>query len=628
MNLKFFSAQVARVLHWWLEGSSYDYNAGKTAETRKQLQSLKFVPRLLRLIWRTSPTYTTINIVIRLLLSLSPLAMLYVAREIIDEVIALSNGNHANTQQLWRWVGIELAIAVASDTLRRAVGLADALLGMLFTNQSTIELMRHASLLDLYHFEEPAFYDKLEKARQQTNVRTALLSELLLQAQGFISLISLAFGVIAFSPWLIIILIVAVLPSFIGETYFNRKRYGLYSWWTPQRRQLDYIRYVGASDQTAKEVKIFNLSDFLITRYDELSKVFYQHSAKLSARTSIFGGLFFLLGTLAYYGAYGMILRQAVLGAISIGQLTFLAGSFLRLRELLQEQMNRLTNIASQAMYLQDYFEFFDIRPQIKVPENALRVNQPLRSGFVFENVGFRYPGSEKWANRHVSFTLRPGEKIALVGENGAGKTTLVKLLARLYDPTEGRILLDGKDLREYDLNDLRENIGVIFQDFVRYSMTAAENIAIGSINDRENEPQITDAARKSLAEPLIERLPLRYHQMLGKRFSEGTDLSGGEWQKIAIARAYMRKAQLLILDEPTAALDARAEHEVFARFAELMQGKAAVLISHRFSTVRMADRILYMEQGELKEIGTHQELLQLNGKYAELFYLQAKGYQ
>jgi ATP-binding cassette subfamily B protein len=554
--------------------------------------------------------------------------MLYVAREIIDEVIALSNGNHANTQQLWRWVGIELAIAVASDTLRRAVGLADALLGMLFTNQSTIELMRHASLLDLYHFEEPAFYDKLEKARQQTNVRTALLSELLLQAQGFISLISLAFGVIAFSPWLIIILIVAVLPSFIGETYFNRKRYGLYSWWTPQRRQLDYIRYVGASDQTAKEVKIFNLSDFLITRYDELSKVFYQHSAKLSARTSIFGGLFFLLGTLAYYGAYGMILRQAVLGAISIGQLTFLAGSFLRLRELLQEQMNRLTNIASQAMYLQDYFEFFDIRPQIKVPENALRVNQSLRSGFVFENVGFRYPGSEKWANRHVSFTLRPGEKIALVGENGAGKTTLVKLLARLYDPTEGRILLDGKDLREYDLNDLRENIGVIFQDFVRYSMTAAENIAIGSINDRENEPQITDAARKSLAEPLIERLPLRYHQMLGKRFSEGTDLSGGEWQKIAIARAYMRKAQLLILDEPTAALDARAEHEVFARFAELMQGKAAVLISHRFSTVRMADRILYMEQGELKEIGTHQELLQLNGKYAELFYLQAKGYQ
>jgi ATP-binding cassette subfamily B protein len=628
MNLKFFSDGIARALRWWLEGSSYDYNAGKPAETRKQLQSLKFVPRLLRLIWRTSPTYTTINIAIRLLLSLSPLAMLYVAKEIIDEVIALSSGTHQHTQQLWRWVGIELAIAITSDMLRRAVGLADTLLGMLFTNQSTVELMRHAALLDLYHFEEPAFYDKLEKARQQTNVRTALLSELLLQAQGFISLISLAVGVIAFSHWLIVILIVAVLPSFIGETYFNRKRYSLYSWWTPQRRQLDYIRYVGASDQTAKEVKIFNLSDFLIARYDELSKIFYQHSAKLSVRTSIFGALFFLLGTLAYYSAYGMILWQAVQGAISIGQLTFLAGSFLRLRELLQEQMNRLTSIASQAMYLQDYFEFFDIQPQIKAPENALRVNQPLQSGFVFENVGFRYPGSEKWAIRHVSFALRPGEKIALVGENGAGKTTLVKLLARLYDPTEGRILLDGKDLRDYDLTDLRENIGVIFQDFVRYSMTAAENIAIGSINDRENEPQIADAARKSLAEPLIERLPLRYQQMLGKRFSEGTDLSGGEWQKIAIARAYMRKAQLLILDEPTAALDARAEHEVFVRFSELMQGKAAVLISHRFSTVRMADRILYLEKGELKEIGTHEELLQLNGKYAELFHLQAKGYQ
>lgn len=628
MPLKIFLRPITRLLTWWLEGSSFDYNAGKPAEAGRQLQSLKFVPRLLRLIWRTSPIYTIANVALRLLLSFSPLAMLYVAKEIIDEVIALTNGTHQDTQQLWLWVGLELGIAVVSDILRRAVALVDALLGMLFTNQSTIELMRHAALLDLYHFEEPVFYDKLEKARQQTNVRTALLSELLLQAQGFISLLSLAVGVVAFSPWLIVILIVAVLPSFIGETYFNRRRYGLYNWWTPQRRQLDYIRYVGASDQTAKEVKIFNLSDFLIARYDELSKIFYQHSARLSIRTSVFGALFFLLGTVAYYGAYAMILRQAVHGAITVGQLTFLAGSFLRLRELLQEQMNRLTSIASQSMYLQDYFEFFDIQPQIKAPENALRVPQPLQTGFVFENVGFRYPGSEKWAIRHVSFALKPGEKIALVGENGAGKTTLVKLLARLYDPTEGRILLEGKDLRDYDPNDLRENIGVIFQDFVRYSMTAAENIAIGSIADRHNEPQIVEAARKSLAAPLIERLPLQYNQMLGRRFSEGTDLSGGEWQKIAIARAYMRKAQLLILDEPTAALDARAEHEVFVRFSELMQGKAVVLISHRFSTVRMADKILYLEHGQLKETGTHRELMRLNGKYAELFNLQAQGYR
>jgi ATP-binding cassette subfamily B protein len=335
-----------------------------------------------------------------------------------------------------------------------------------------------------------------------------------------------------------------------------------------------------------------------------------------------------MLGSLGYYGAYVVIIIRAVQGSVTIGELAFLAGSFRQLRALLEGILTRFTAVSQGAIYLRDFFEFFEIEPKIKLSVSGLPFPETIRQGFTFEDVGFRYVNSDKWANRHLSFTLYPGEKLALVGENGAGKTTLVKLLSRLYDPTEGRILLEGIDLREYDLADLRLNVGIIFQDYLRYQMSFAQNIAVGKISEQDNRPLIEHSARQSLADVLAAKLPGAYDQQLGKRFADGVELSGGEWQKVALARAYMRDAQLLILDEPTSALDARAEFNVFERFAELTKGRSAVLISHRFSTVRMADRILVLEKGELAEIGSHEELLLKGGRYAELFDLQAAGYR
>jgi ATP-binding cassette, subfamily B, bacterial len=607
---------------------SHNPSTGEQADPRQQFFALRFIPRLVRLIWRTSPGLTLASMGLRVVGSVFPVAVLYVGKLIIDEVVLLVGTPGADPARLWWLVGLELALAVLTDLVSRGTSLVDLLLGDRFSHQSSVDLMRHAATLDLYQFENPQFYDKLEKARQQTTVRSALLAQLLAQAQDLVSIVALSAGLVAFNPWLLVILFVAVVPSFMGETYFNSLRYNLFGWWTPLRRQIDYLRYVAASDVTAKEVKTFNLSPYLIGRYEDLSAQFNADNRRLNIRSAAWGSLFFSFGTLSYYGAYVLILARAIQGAISVGDLTFLAGSFLRMRGLLQGLMGRFSDVASKAMYLQDYFDFFDIQPQIVSHASAQPIPRPIGQGFVFENVGFQYPNSDKWAIRGLNFTLQAGEKLALVGENGAGKTTLTKLLARLYEPTEGRILLDGVDLREYDVADLRENIGIIFQDFVRFSFKAGENIAVGSIDERTDQPKIEDSAQKSLAHPLIQKLPQGYDQMLGKRFNDGVDLSGGEWQKIAIARAYMRSAQLLILDEPTAALDARAEHEVFLRFAELIEGKSAVLISHRFSTVRMADRILFLEHGMLREIGSHDELLQLGGKYAELFRLQARGYQ
>jgi ATP-binding cassette subfamily B protein len=421
---------------------------------------------------------------------------------------------------------------------------------------------------------------------------------------------------------------VAIIPAFLGEAYFNDKTYALSRRQTPERRELDYIRFLGASDETAKEVKIFNLSGFIINRFRQLSNQFYGDNKRLAIRRTTWGTLFAVLGSAGYYGAYAFIIAEAVQGKTTIGALTFLAGSFRQMRSLLEGILIRFTSVSQGAVYLQDFFDFFEIQPKIVLSQRPLPFPKPIRQGFTFENVGFKYSNAERWANRHVSFTLHPGEKIALVGENGAGKTTLVKLLARLYDPTEGRILLDGIDLREYDLDELRIQIGVIFQDFIRYQMSVKQNIAVGNITEVGNSELIQSSSVQSMAHPLIERLPHKYEQMLGRRFNNGIDLSGGEWQKIALARAYMKDAQLLILDEPTAALDARAEYEVFQRFSELTQGKSAVLISHRFSTVRMADRILVLEKGQLIELGSHNELLEQNGRYAELFRLQAMGYQ
>ena len=592
-----------------------------------QFSALKNLPRFFNMVWETNKYMTLGNIFLRIIKAAIPLIVLYIGKEIIDEIIRLTETSDGNWSYLYLLIGLELGLAVFSDLSNRVITLLDSLLGDLFSNSTSVELIQHAARLDLYQFENPDFYDKLERARRQTTGRTVLMTQVLSQFQDIITVLILGIGLIAFNPWLILLLFIAVLPAFLGETHFNQRTYSLTRSWTPERRELDYLRYIGASDETAKEVKIFNLADFLADRFKEVSDRYYNANKKIAVKRALWGSLLSAVGTLAYYGAYLFIIFQTVSGLITLGTLTFLAGSFNRMRNMLQAIMNRFSKIAEGALYLQDMFDFFAIQPAIVSGENPLLIPKPIQKGFTFENVGFKYPGSEFWAIKNLSFHLPPGEKLALVGENGAGKTTLVKLLARLYNPTEGRILLDGKELNEYDLGDLRQNIGIIFQDYIRFQMKASENIAIGSIEERLQLPTIKNAAKKSLADTVIKDLPGEYDQIVGKRFDKGVELSGGQWQKIALARAYMRDAQLLILDEPTSALDARAEHEVFLRFAELIKGKSAVLISHRFSTVRMADRILFLENGQLLELGSHEELVAKNGKYAELFRLQAAGY-
>jgi len=608
---------------------SRNTNPTQDISFKERLSALKNLPNFFKLVWQSSPSKTFISFLLRILRSAMPVALLYVGKLIIDQVVALNtNSPTGNLQELWQLVALEFALALLTDGLNRMINLTDSLLGDLFSNYTSMRIMKHAATLDLDQFEDSVFYDKLERARQQTVGRTILLSQVMSQVQDFISMAFLLTALIAFNSWLILLLILAIIPSFLGESYFNSKNYALSRSQTPERRELDYLRYLGASDETAKEVKIFGLSDFIITRFKTLSDKFYSDNSKLAVRRSLWGTFFSVLGTLGYYAAYGFIIYETVTGKSSVGSLTFLAGSFRQLSGLMETMLSRFTIVSQGAIYLNDFIDFFEIKPNITQNQNALIFPNPIKTGFVFENVGFQYRNTDRWANRNLSFTLKPGEKLALVGENGAGKTTLVKLLARLYDPTEGRILLDGRDLKEYELEGLRHNLGIIFQDYIRYQMTFYQNIAVGNIKELNNEALVKKAATESLADKLALKFPEAYQQWLGRRFNDGVELSGGEWQKVALARAYMKDAQVLILDEPTAALDARAEYEVFQRFSELTKGKSAVLISHRFSTARLADRILVLENGTLLESGTHQELLKAEGRYAELFNLQAKGYQ
>lgn len=618
---------------------------------------LRNVPPFVKLIWQTHRGFTLAMVLLRFARAFVPLALLWVGKLIIDTVVA-ARGGALDSNYLWRLVALEIALALLGEVLSRVSSVVESLLGDLFSNRTSVMLMEHAARLDLYQFEDPAFYDQLDRARRQTTGRIGLLALLLSIGQDTLTLLSLGAALMVYYPWLLLLLALAVVPGFLGEAHYASLEYSLLYRWTPERRQLDYLRFLGASDRPAKEVQMFGLAPWLVERYRALSERFYEENKRLAIRKSVVATLLAMIGLLGYYGAYAFILMRAVGGVITLGTLTFLAASFMRSRDLIQRLLSAAGEIYTQCLYLKDLFDFFEMKPGIVSPGDAPQVPRPLREGFRFENVGYRYPESEAWALRGVSFIIRPGERLALVGGNGAGKTTLVKLLARLYDTTEGRILLDGRDLRDYDLASLRRSVGVIFQDFYRYDLRFDENIGVGEIeqvrdyldelnletgavaNKPANAPAeargeaenphetIVSAAEKSLAATLLARLPGRYRQMLGRRFGGGVDLSGGEWQKVALARAYMRDAQVLILDEPTSALDARAEYEVFSRFAELMQGRMAVIISHRFSTVRMADRIVVLDEGRVVEEGSHDELIEQRGLYAELFALQAQGYR
>jgi ATP-binding cassette subfamily B protein len=595
---------------------------------RERFKALGNILPLLRMVWETAPGLATASVVLRLAAACVPLAMLWVGKLIVDLAVAHLTGRATAVGHIWQLLILEGALAVTSDLLSRATALCDSLLGDKFTNHVSVRMMQHAAQLDLVSFEDPVFYDKLERARRQTTSRLGMLAMLATLLQQMLTLVSLSASVVLFSPWFLILLLAAVVPAFLGETRFAMLAYSLLYRWTPQRRELDYLRMLGASNQSAKEVKIFGLGPYLVGRAQGLFDRFWRENLHLSLRRAAAGSLLNLLPTAGYYAAYAYVLYRTLQGQLSIGDLTFLTGAFARSRSLIEQIFAGFASIAEQALYLDDLFDFFRQRPTIVSPSHALPAPRPIRRGFEFRNVSFAYPGSARLVLRDLNFIFEAGERIALVGENGAGKTTLVKLLARLYDPVEGQILLDGHDLRDYDVEDLRREIGVIFQDYMRYDMTAAENIGVGRVEEIQNRLRIERAAAKSYAESLISSLPSGYEQMLGRRFDGGVDLSAGQWQKIALARAYMRDAQVLILDEPTASLDARAEYDVFLRFAELTRGRMAVLISHRFSTVRMADRILVLEAGRILEQGSHSQLLALGGRYAELFELQAAGYR
>ena len=595
---------------------------------RMSFASLKFIPRFFKEIRRVNPGLFYINIIARLFNAVIPVLMLWIGKLIIDEVVLQMAADPKDLERLWILVGLEFGLAILSDLLSRGISLSDALLGDQYSINTSVKIIKKTSELNLDQLEDSDFYDKLERARQQTTGRVGLMSNILTQAEDLVVIFSLLAGVVAFEPWLIILLVVSVIPTVINEIKFSGTSYSLARSWTQERRELDYLRYAGASDVTAKEVKLFGLSNYLAQRFKRLSDKYYEQSKKLAKQRAAWGSVFNIIGTGAYYSAYVLIVMRTVAGVFSLGDLTFLSGSFNRLRTKLQGFFTRFTAITESALYLQDYFEFLDLRYPEDDSEEKLPLPKKISKGFEFKDVGFKYPKSEAWVVRHINFELKAGEKLAFVGENGAGKTTLIKLLLRFYEPTEGEILLDGKPVKAYNKTEYQQYFGVIFQDFVKFELTLKENIAMGEIEQIQNLERIEQAAEKSLAKEVVNVLPKGYDQQLGKRFKQGKDLSGGQWQKIAIARAYMKDAEVLILDEPTSALDARAETEAFQRFIKLTEGKTAVIISHRFSTVRIADRIMVLKDGTVLEIGTHEELMQNDKLYAELFRLQAAGYQ
>ena len=592
-----------------------------------RLRALKNVPPVLHFVWESGPSVVFWNITIRILVAFLPVGIGIIGRFIIDGVNQIRI-HRPLPQHFWWLVGAEMALAVLTGILSRTVDYFDSLLADRYTHHVSVEVMRKAAALDLTVYEDPVFYDRLERARVQATDRLAMIQQMGRLIQQSVTAIAFSAVLIRYSPFLLLLLVAGILPAFLGESHFAFLSYAKNFRQTPFRRQMDYLRQVGGSKEAAKELKLFNLSSYLTGRFTTLSQSIYEENVALNRRRLFWGGLLAIVGQLGYYGAYGYSIYRTIQGRYSIGDLTLITTAIMQAMSNIQQAFSTASGVADQALFLTDLLAFFEMKPSVQSKEDGLRTPRPIQRGFEFRNVSFAYPGTDRRVLSNFNFTLSCGERVALIGENGQGKTTIVKLITRLYDPTEGEILLDGVDLREYDLADLHSEIGVIFQDFMRYEMTARENIQVGRVEVEHTMDELEYAAQKSLASEVIAKLSGGYDQMLGRRFEGGVDLSGGEWQKLALARAYLRDAQLLILDEPTAALDARSEFEVFERFAELTHGKMALLISHRFSTVRMADRIVVLEGGRLVEEGSHSQLITLGGRYASMFEMQAASYR
>jgi ATP-binding cassette subfamily B protein len=567
------------------------------------------------------------GLVLRVIVAVLPFAVAKVGQYIINGIAGVLRGGTLPSN-FWELVAAEVTLNVLFGLITRGIDYSDSLLANRYTQHVSVLVMEQASRLDLTTYENPLFYDRLERARVQATDRLAMIQQMGRLIQQVITTLVFSAALAWASPWLVLLLAFGVLPSFLGETHYAFLGYAKNFRQTPAKRQMDYLREVAGSREGAKEVKLFGLNKFFTGRFKALAHQIYVEDVALSRSKLIVGGLLGIIGTLGYYGAYVYVIWRTLRGAYDIGQFTFLTAAIQQASSNLQQVFSTASGIADQALFLTDLIAFFEMQPTVQSKPGGLPTPQPIRQGFEFRNVSFAYPETDRTILKNFNLTLSPGERIALIGENGQGKTTVVKLITRLYDPTEGQILLDGIDLREYSLEDLHRHIGVIFQDFMRFEMTARENIAVGRIDQPNQQSDIELAAHKSLANTVVSKLAGGYDQMLGRRFEGGVELSGGEWQKMALARAYLRDAQLLILDEPTAALDARSELEVFERFAELTEGKMALLISHRFSTVRMADRIVVLSGGRLIEEGNHQELMARNGLYASMFEMQAASYR
>jgi ATP-binding cassette subfamily B protein len=603
-------------------------NAGSQHAWGDRIRALRNTPPVLKILWVAGRSVVTWGLILRVLQPVVSLGIGFVAAAIIQGVA------HAIEHQplmgyFWWLVLAEVGLALFNGVLNRSMDYTDQLLSDRYTNYVSVKVMEQAARLDLTTYEDPAFYDRLERARVQATDRLAMIQQMGRLFQQIIMTLIWSGVLIYYSPLMIVPLIMGVLPSFVGETHFAFLGYEKNFNQTPRKRIMDYLRQVGGSKESAKELKLFNLSGYLTERFRNLAQGIYEENIALANKKLVWGGLLSLISTLGYYGAYVYAIFLAIHGKYpSLQAFVLVTQAIQQASSNFQQAFSTASGIADQALFLTDLIEFFNVKPTVTNKPNALPAPRPIRRGFEFRNVSFAYPGTERMVLKNFNFSIEPGERIALIGENGQGKTTVVKLITRLYDPSEGEILLDGVDLRDYEIEDLHREMGVIFQDFMRYEMTVRENIGVGRVDVPHTEDEIRMAAQKSLAAEVVSKLSGGYDQMLGRRFVSGVDLSGGEWQRIALARAYLRDAQLLILDEPTAALDAKSELEVFERFAELTAGRMALLISHRFSTVRMADRIVVLAEGQLVEQGSHQQLMALGGRYAEMFEMQAASYR
>ncbi len=598
----------------------------------KLSEAYKNIPSVFGLVWRANWLATLIMAGITLVSGLIPVAQAWVGKLIVDAVVNSLKVGLDPTVALrlaLPYVLLEFALLLVSQVLSQVRSLAEHVLNARLSLHINTQIIQKALSLDLSYFEDPQFYDQMQNARREADFRSLrIVNGVFSLVQSFITLGSFAVILIAFNPLIALLLFGAAIPSFIAQSRYARLTFRVLSWRAPEARRMAYLEHILTVDESVKEVKLFGLGAPLLKAYTALVEKAIEEDEDIARKRSVASVAWGLLATASYYVAYIWIIFRTVAGAITLGDMTMYLSVFRQSQQTFRGLFDGLSGLYENALFISNLFSFLALQPRMPAPEDARPVPQHMTGGIEFRDVSFRYTGRDDWALRHVNLHIRPGEKLALVGANGAGKTTLIKLLTRLYDPTEGAILLDGVDLREYNIDELRQKIGVIFQDFVRYQATARDNVAYGQIEAMDDTGRILDAAQRSGAAPVLEGLPEGYDTMLGRWFQGGHELSGGEWQKVALSRAFMRDSEVLVLDEPTAALDAENEALVFARFRELTLGRTAVLISHRFSTVRIADRIAVIEDGRIAELGSHEQLIALGGTYARLFNLQAEGYR